>query len=331
MKILVTGGAGFIGSNFILYWLKNNPQDQIVNLDKLTYAGNLENLKDVEKNENYSFIHGDICNGAVVDKALQDVEAVVHFAAETHVDRSIIKPADFITTNLVGTQVLLESSLKQGVKRFHHISTDEVFGHLKLEDKGKFSERTNYDPRSPYSASKAGSDHLVRAYHYTYGLPITISNCSNNFGPYQFPEKLISLAITNLLEGKKVPVYGDGLYVEDHCRAIEAILKKGKIGKTYCIGGLTEDINNLGVIKKIIKILGKSEEDIEYVKDRPGHDRRYAVDWTKIKNELGWQPLHNFNEWLGKTINWYKNNENWWKKVKSGEYQNYYKTQYGNL
>jgi len=337
MKILVTGGAGFIGSNFILYWFKNHPDDSIVNLDKLTYAGNLENLTKVQDNKNYQFIHGDICNNKTVDKAIQGVDIVVHFAAESHVDRSIIDPSDFVRTNVLGTQVLLDAALKNKVKKFHHVSTDEVYGSLKLEEKNIFNERTNYNPRSPYAASKAGSDHLVRAYYYTHNLPITISNCSNNFGPYHFPEKLIPLAITNLLEGKKIPVYGDGLYVrdwlyvEDHCRAIDLILQKGKTGETYCVGGLTEDISNLEVIKKIIKLLGKNESYIEFVKDRLGHDRRYALDWSKIKNELGWQPLHNFDERLEKTVNWYKENQDWWKRVKNGEYQKYYEKQYGAL
>ncbi|MBI2036482.1 dTDP-glucose 4,6-dehydratase [Candidatus Microgenomates bacterium] len=325
MRLLVTGGAGFIGSNFILYWMKNHPQDSIINLDKLTYAGNLDNLQAVAGNPNYSFIKGDIGDMAVVDRAMEGVEVVVHFAAESHVDRSIAGPAVFVMTNVVGTQVLLDSALKHTVKRFHHISTDEVYGSLSLTDLNKFNERTTYNPRSPYSASKAGSDYLVRAYHVTYGLPITITNCSNNFGPYQFPEKLIPLAITNIIEGKKAPVYGDGLYVrdwlyvEDHCRAIELVLQKGKIGETYCVGGLTDDINNLIVVKKVLKILGHGEEMIEFVKDRPGHDRRYAIDWSKIKNELGWQPQHDFDEWLAKTVQWYKNNENWWKKLKYGQ------------
>lgn len=337
MKILVTGGAGFIGSNFILYWSNKYPDDEIVNLDKLTYAGNLENLKSVENNKNYKFIHGDICDPKFVNEVTREIDAIVHFAAESHVDRSILEPSSFVTTNIVGTQVLLDAALKNNIKRFHHISTDEVYGSLELDEKSKFSERTNYSPRSPYSASKAASDHLVMAYYHTYGLPITISNCSNNFGPLQFPEKVIPLAITNLLESKKVPVYGDGLYVrdwlyvEDHCRAIDLILKKGKIGETYCIGGLTEDINNLSVIKKIIKILDKSEDMIEFVKDRPGHDRRYAIDWSKIKNELNWSPLHNFDEWLGKTVAWYKENESWWKDVKTGEYKKYYEKQYGKI
>lgn len=337
MKLLVTGGAGFIGSNFILYWIKNHPEDTIVNFDKLTYAGNLENLKSVEKNKNYSFIQGDICDPKAVDKAMENINAVVHFAAESHVDRSIINPSDFVETNVLGTQVLLDMAVKHKVEKFHHISTDEVFGSLKLEDTNLFNERTNYNPRSPYSASKAGSDHLVRAYHTTYGLPITISNSSNNFGPYQFPEKFIPLAITNILENKKIPVYGDGLYVrdwlyvEDHCRAIDTILQKGKNGETYCVGGLTEDINNLDVVKKILNILGKHENMIEYVKDRPGHDRRYSLDWSKIKNELGWKPMHDFDEWLEDTVDWYKNNQDWWKNVKNGEYKRYYKRQYGSV
>jgi dTDP-glucose 4,6-dehydratase len=334
MKILVTGGAGFIGSNFILYWLKNHPQASIVNLDKLTYAGNLENLTSIQDNPNYEFIQGDICDAKIVESAMSGVDTVVHFAAESHVDRSITEPVNFVKTNVLGTQVLLEAALKNNVKRFHHISTDEVYGSLNLKDKNIFNERTAYNPRSPYSASKAGSDHLVKAYYYTYNLPITISNCSNNFGPYQFPEKLISLAITNLLEGKKIPVYGDGLYVrdwlyvEDHCRAIDLILEKGKVGETYCVGGLTDDLSNLSILRKIIRLLGKTEDSLEYVKDRLGHDRRYALDWSKIKNELGWQPLHGFDEWLKKTVQWYKENEQWWKNVKNGEYKEYYLKQY---
>ena len=335
MKLLVTGGAGFIGSNFILYWMKNYPNDKIVNLDSLTYAGNLENLREVEKNPNYAFIHGDICDVNIVEKAMDGISLVVNFAAESHVDRSIKEPSPFVMTNVVGTQVLLDQALKNKVKKFHHISTDEVYGSLDLTDPNKFSERTNYSPRSPYSASKAGSDHLVNAYFHTYGLPIAITNCSNNFGPYQFPEKFIPLAITNILEGKKVPVYGDGLYVrdwlyvEDHCRAIDLVLNKGKIGETYLVGGMTKDTSNLEVIKKILKIMGKDESFIEYVKDRPGHDRRYAVDWSKIQNKLGWKPEHDFGEWLEKTVQWYKENEKWWKDVKTGEYKKYYKEQYG--
>ncbi len=334
MKILVTGGAGFIGSNFILYWLSNHPEDQIVNFDKLTYAGNLENLKEIQENPNYSFIKGDICNSSEVDSAMQGIDTVVHFAAESHVDRSIIEPSAFVMTNLVGTQVLLDSALKNNVNRFHHVSTDEVFGSLSLDSSEKFNENTKYDPHSPYSASKAGSDHLVRSYYDTFDLPISITNCANNYGPYHFPEKFIPLAITNLIEGKKVPVYGDGLYVrdwlyvEDHCRAIDLVLQNGKVGETYCVGSLTQDISNLEVVKKILNIMGKSEDMIEYVKDRPGHDRRYAIDFTKIKTELGWEPLHSFDDWLELTIKWYQENETWWRDVKSGEYKKYYEQQY---
>ena len=337
MKLLVTGGAGFIGSNFIIYWLENHPQDLIVNLDKLTYAGNLENLRSVENNPNYRFIHGDICDKKIVDSTMEGIDVVVHFAAESHVDRSILEPGDFVKTNVLGTQILLESALENKVKRFHYISTDEVFGSLDLGEKNIFNERTNYNPRSPYSATKAGAEHLVKAFYYTYDLPITISNCSNNFGPYQFPEKFIPLAITNLIEGEKVPVYGDGLYVrdwlyvEDHCRAIDLILQKGRVGETYCVGGLTNDINNLEVIKKILNILGKDENSIEFVKDRPGHDRRYALDWSKIKKELGWKPQYDFDTWLKKTVDWYKENQNWWKRVKSGDYKEYYEKQYGKI
>ncbi len=337
MKLLVTGGAGFIGSNFILYWFKKYPKDKIINLDKLTYAGNLENLKSVENNPNYQFIKGDICDKELVFEITKNIDVIVHFAAESHVDRSILNPSPFIKTNIEGTYVLLEAALKNNIQRFHHISTDEVFGALPLNSKKKFNEKTNYNPRSPYSASKAASDHLVRAYHITYGLPITISNCSNNFGPYQFPEKFIPLAIINILEGKKIPIYGDGLYVrdwlyvEDHCRAIDLIIHKGRVGQTYLIGGLTEDISNLEVAKKIIKFMNKDESAIEFIKDRPGHDRRYAIDWSKIKNELGWQPEFDFDTYLKKTIDWYKNNQDWWKKIKSGEYQNYYKKQYQQI
>jgi len=334
MRILITGGAGFIGSNFILYWLKNHPEDRIVNLDKLTYAGNLENLKAVEDNPNYKFVLGDICDVDIVTDLVKDCDLIVHFAAESHVDRSILDCAEFIKTNVMGTQILLDAAKEYG-KRFHHVSTDEVFGALSLDSKEKFNENTPYNPHSPYSASKAGSDHLVRAYFDTHKLAITISNCSNNFGPYQFPEKLIPLVITNLLAGKKVPVYGDGLYVRDwlyvtdHCRAIDLILKKGRIGETYCIGGMADDINNLQIIKTILKILNKDETMIEFVKDRPAHDRRYAVDWSKAKKELGYKPEHDFDEYLKQTVKWYQDNQDWWQKVKSGEYQKYYQKQYG--
>lgn len=324
MKLLVTGGAGFIGSNFILYWLKKYPGDQIVNFDKLTYAGNLANLESVKDNQNYSFIKGDIVDTGAVNQAMAGVDTVVHFAAESHVDRSITGPAIFVTTNVVGTQVLLDAAVKHKVKHFHHISTDEVYGSLALGTKEKFSESSKYHPNSPYSASKAGSDHLVQAYHETYGLKTTISNTSNNYGPYQYPEKLIPLCITNLIEGKKAPVYGDGLYVrdwlyvEDHCWGIDLVLQKGKNGETYCLGGLTEDFSNFEVVKKILKIMGKGENMIEMVADRPGHDRRYALDWSKAKSELGYQPVHDFDTYLEQTVKWYTDNQDWWQKIKHG-------------
>ena len=327
MKLLVTGGAGFIGSNLIQYWIDKYPGDEIVNLDKLTYAGNLDNLKNVESNKNYTFVQGDICDVNLVDKILKDIDAIVHFAADSHVDRSISDPDPFIKTNIEGTYVLLKMALKNKIKHFHHISTDEVFGSLELGTKEKFNENTKYNPNSPYSASKAGSDHLVNAFFSTYQLPITISNCSNNFGPYQFPEKLISLTITNLIQNKKVPIYGDGLnvrdwlYVKDHCAAIDLILNKGKIGETYLIGGMTEDISNLDIVKKIVKLMGKSEDLIEHVDDRLGHDRRYSVEWSKINKELGWKPSRNFEDNLEFTVNWYKQNETWWRRILSGEYK----------
>lgn len=331
MKLLVTGGAGFIGSNFIHYWLSKYSQDKIVNLDALTYAGNLRNLNDLDDNSNYEFVKGDICDKTIVDKIVKDVDAIIHFAAESHVDRSIMDPEVFLRTNVLGTYTLLEAAKKYN-KRFHHISTDEVFGSLGENDP-KFNENTPYDPRSPYSASKASSDHLVRAYYHTYGVPITISNCSNNYGPYLFPEKLIPLFITNLLEEKKIPLYGDGmqvrdwLFVDDHCRAIDLIVHKGKIGETYCVGGKSEKTNK-EITYKILELMNKGEEMIEFVKDRPGHDRRYAIDFSKIKNELGWEPEVSFEDGLQKTVEWYKNNKQWWQDIKSGDYQEYYKKQY---
>lgn len=321
MKLLVTGGAGFIGSNFIHYWLRKYPDDEIVNLDKLTYAGNLGNLKELAGKSHYRFIKGDICNPEIIKEAVANIDIIVHFAAETHVDRSIKNPSEFVKTNVNGTQLLLEAALNKKIKHFHHISTDEVFGSIELEEKTKWTEKSPYNPRSPYSASKAASDHFVRAYYTTYGLPITITNCSNNFGPYQFPEKLIPLAITNIIRGKKVPVYGDGLYVrdwlyvEDHCSAIDTVIKKGKIGETYLVGAYHQEINNLELTKIILAIMGKSEEWIEFVEDRPGHDRKYALDWTKIKNELDWQPKYQLNKALERTIAWYKENESWWKNL----------------
>lgn len=335
MKILVTGGAGFIGSNFILYWLHNHPSDVIVNIDLLTYAGNLENLTAIQDYTNYVFIRGDIRDTDCVNGVMEGIDTVVHFAAESHVDRSISDPQSFITTNVLGTQVLLDAAVKNNIKRFHHISTDEVYGSLELESKQRFTENTPYDPRSPYSASKAGSDHLVAAYYHTYGLPVTLSNCSNNFGPFQHPEKFIPLAITNIIEGKKVPIYGDGknirdwLFVEDHCRAIDRILTDGAVGETYCIGGCTEDINNISVVQKIISLLHADSSVVSYIKDRAGHDRRYAIDWKKIHTDLGWKPECSFDTWLEKTVIWYQKNEAWWKHIKSGEYSHYYQSHYG--
>ncbi|MBP9699929.1 dTDP-glucose 4,6-dehydratase [Candidatus Woesebacteria bacterium] len=334
MRLLVTGGAGFIGSNFIQYWLAGHPSDQIVNLDSLTYAGNLENLTSVQNNPNYSFIKGAIGDPQTVHEAIAGVDVVVHFAAETHVDRSIKDPTAFVRTNVEGTLVLLQEAVQAKVQRFHHISTDEVFGSLELGSDQKFNENTKYDPHSPYSASKAGSDHLVRAFGDTYKLPYTISNCSNNYGPFHFPEKLIPLAITNVLEGKKIPVYGNGLqvrdwlYVIDHCSAIEAVLLKGKEGETYCVGGMSQDVPNVEVIKMILSEMGQDESLIEYVTDRPGHDVRYAIDWSKIERELSWKPSCTLQEGIKKTVAWYKENESWWKRAKSGEYQTYYQQQY---
>ncbi len=324
MKLLVTGGAGFIGSNFIHYWLNNYPEDSIINLDALTYAGNLENLKDIENNPtalgHYKFVQGDITDEKLVNELVKGVDLIVHFAAESHVDRSIKDSADFIKTNIEGTRVLLEAAKNNGNIRFHHISTDEVYGSLKM-DSPKFNEKTPYDPRSPYSASKAGSDHLVRAYFHTYGLPITISNCSNNYGPYQFPEKLIPLFITNLIEGKKVAVYGEGknirdwIHVDDHNRGVDFIIKKGKIGETYCLGGNGEK-TNLEITNLILQLMDRGEEMIEHVADRPGHDFRYAIDYAKAKNELGWEPQIDFMTGLAATVKWYRDNSVWWQPLK---------------
>jgi dTDP-glucose 4,6-dehydratase len=333
MKLLVTGGAGFIGSNFIRFWLEKHPSDQIVNLDCLTYAGHLESLTDIEGNPNYSFVKGDISDAVLVNELVSKVDLIVHFAAETHVDRSVLDPLIFVKTNMMGTQVLLEAARNHGNVRFHHISTDEVFGALPLGSDKKFDETTPYDPRSPYSASKAGSDHLVRAYFHTFGLPITITNCSNNFGPFQDPEKFVPRMITNLITGGNVKVYGDGqyvrdwLYVEDHCTAIEAVLLRGQIGETYTVGGLTEDISNLDLTRKVLTLMGKDESAIDYVTDRPGHDRRYAVNWSKINKELGWEPSKDFNARLKETVEWYLANEAWWKPLKEQSESIYAKSQ----
>ena len=331
--LLVTGGAGFIGSNFVHYWLKNHPEDKVINLDLLTYAGNLATLKDLENNPNHRFVHGDIRDADLVNKIMPEVDIVVHFAAESHVDRSILEPAVFLETNILGTQVLLDAALKHKVERFHHISTDEVFGALPLEGDLKFNKKTAYDPHSPYSASKAASDHLVRAYGDTYGLPYTISNCSNNYGEFHFPEKMIPLAITNLIDDQKVPVYGDGLYVrdwlyvQDHCTGIDRILTDGRLGETYLLGGMYKDVNNLDLVKMIIRLMGKNEDSIEFIKDRPGHDRRYSVDFSETEKELGWKPSVDLEEGLIRTINWFKENESWWRPLKEKN-QSYFQKQY---
>lgn len=326
MKILVTGGCGFIGSNFILYILDKYPDYEVVNLDKLTYAGNLANLESVEKDPRYSFVHGDICKRADVEKAIDGCEMVVHFAAESHVDRSITGPGIFVQTNVVGTQVLLDVAKEKGIKKFHHVSTDEVFGSLSLNDLSiKFDENTPYAPHSPYSAAKAGSDHLVRAYFDTFQLPITISNCTNNYGPYHFPEKVIPLFILNAFADKPLPIYGTGkairdyLYVTDHCSAIDLILHKGKIGETYCIGGDSEK-NGLEVADTILDSLNKPKTLKTFVEDRKGHDMRYAIDHSKITKDLGWKPSVNFEEGIKKTIDWYKENEKWWQDIISKDY-----------
>lgn len=323
MKLLVTGGAGFIGTNFIFYHHQTHPQDLIVNLDKLTYAGDRRNLRKLEKSANYRFVQGDIGNKDLVSKLVRNVDVIVNFAAESHVDRSIADPQAFLITNFLGTHNLLESALKNKARRFHHISTDEVFGALPLNSEDKFSETTKYCPSSPYSASKAAADHLILSYYHTFGLPVTITNCSNNYGPYQYPEKFIPRMITNILEGKKIPIYGDGkyvrdwLYVEDHLRAVEAVLAGGKPGETYCVGGLKKDVDNLSLARLILKIMGKSPDDwLEFVPDRAGHDRRYAVNWEKINRELGWEPKYNLEEGLKKTITWYEDNRSWWEKKK---------------
>jgi len=331
MKLLVTGGAGFIGSNFIHYWLEKYPQDEIVNLDILTYAGNLENLQSIENNPKYKFVKGDVCDRELIFSLVKDVDVVVHYAAESHVDRSIMDPSSFVRSNVLGTQVLLDA-VKEYDKRLHHVSTDEVFGALKDIDPA-FTEKTPYDPRSPYSASKAAADHLVRAYFHTYGIKMTISNCSNNYGRYMFPEKVLPLFIANLMVDKKVPVYGDGLQIRDwihtldHARGVDMILQKGKIGETYCLGGNNE-LTNLNLTKTLLQVMDKDESYIEFVKDRPGHDRRYAIDFTKAKTELGWEPQIKFEDGLHDMVKWYQDNQEWVERCRSGAYKDYYKKQY---
>ncbi|RLA95022.1 MAG: dTDP-glucose 4,6-dehydratase [Deltaproteobacteria bacterium] len=339
MKILVTGGAGFIGSNFIYYMLHSYPDIQITNLDKLTYAGNLENLAIVEKDSflssRYKFIKGDIADAGLIDRIMAEgFDAIINFAAESHVDRSIEDAGIFLKTNVLGTQNLLEGLKKHKIERFIQISTDEVYGSLGSE--GKFTEHSPLMPNSPYSASKASADLICRAYFRTFHLPIIITRCSNNYGPYQFPEKLIPLFITNALEDLPLPLYGDGLnirdwiHVEDHCRAIDLVLRKGREGEIYNIGGNCEK-TNLEITRIILEKLNKPETLITFVKDRPGHDRRYAISMDKIEKELGWKPTFSFEVGIEKTINWYQENSWWWQKIKSGEYRKYYERRYGKI
>jgi dTDP-glucose 4,6-dehydratase len=330
MKILVTGGAGFMGSAFIKHILKNHPDWQMVNLDKLTYAGNLENLTEVDKCQNYEFVKGDIANRGDVEKAIGNgVDKIINYAAETHVDRSILEPDAFIKTDILGTFTLLEAAREHNVAQYIQISTDEVYGSI---ENGLFTEESPFEPNSPYAASKAGADHLCRAYFKTFSLPIIVTHSCNFYGPNQYPEKLIALFVTNLLEGKKVPVYGRGnqsrewIFTLDHCRAIELLMEKGKAGEVYNIGtGYLKE--NMEVTKFILTELGFDEEKIEFVKDRPGHDLRYALDSQKLRN-LGWTPSLPWEEGMRRTISWYRENESWWKKIKSGEYLEYYKRQY---
>ena len=338
MTIIVTGGAGFIGSNFIFYMLKEHPEDRIVCLDKLTYAGNLSTLEPVMGQENFRFVKADICDRDAVRKLFEEEhpDIVVNFAAESHVDRSIEDPGIFLRTNILGTQNLMDACREFGITRYHQVSTDEVYGDLPLDRPDLFfTEETPIHTSSPYSSSKAGADLLVLAYYRTYGLPVTISRCSNNYGPYHFPEKLIPLVISRALADESIPVYGEGanvrdwLYVTDHCSAIDLIIRKGKVGEVYNIGGHNEK-SNLEVVKTILKALGKSEDLITYVKDRPGHDLRYAMDPTKIETELGWVPEFRFEEGIQETIKWYLNNKDWWEHIVSGEYQEYYSKMYDN-
>lgn len=338
MKILVTGGAGFIGGNFVHYMINKYQDYEIVNLDALTYAGNLETLKNIEDKKNYKFVKGDISDREFIFNLFRNekFDIVVNFAAESHVDRSVINPDIFVKTNVLGTQVLLDASKKYNVSRFHQVSTDEVYGDLPLDRKDLFfTEETPLNPSSPYSASKASADFLVQAYHRTFGLNITISRCSNNYGPYHFPEKLIPLMISRALNNESLPVYGDGqnvrdwLHVEDHCSAIDLIIHKGKSGEIYNVGGHNEK-TNLEVVKTILKTLKKPESLISYVKDRPGHDLRYAIDPEKLKNELGWKPKYNFDTGIDMTIKWYLENRVWWENILSGEYKYYFDKVYGD-
>jgi dTDP-glucose 4,6-dehydratase len=334
MKILVTGGAGFIGSNFIRFLLQRGKDYQITNLDKLTYAGNLENLADIAGSKDYEFVRGDITDGKLVDNLLaKGVEAVINFAAESHVDRSLYEPDVFVQTNVVGLQILLHAALRHKVTRFVQVSTDEVYGSLGSQDP-KFREDFNLAPNSPYSASKAAGDLLVRSYFMTYGFPAVVTRCSNNYGPYQFPEKLIPLFVTNALEDKPLPVYGDGLnvrdwiHVEDHCRGLQMVLEKGRAGEIYNLGGEGEK-TNLEITKAVLGILGKPDSLIQYVGDRPGHDRRYAIDFSKIEREIGWKPLYSLKNGLKQTVDWYIRHEDWWRRIKNGAYRDFYEKHYG--
>ena len=338
MNIIVTGGAGFIGSNFVFYMLKTHPEDRIICLDKLTYAGNLSTLQPVMDQPNFRFVKADICDRKAVYQLFEEEkpDMVVNFAAESHVDRSIENPSIFLETNIMGTAVLMDACRKYGIKRYHQVSTDEVYGDLPLDRPDLFfTETTPIHTSSPYSSSKASADLLVLAYHRTYGLPVTVSSCSNNYGPYHFPEKLIPLMIINALNDKALPVYGDGLnvrdwlYVEDHCRAIDLILRKGRVGEVYNVGGHNE-MKNIDIVTLICRELGKDESLIQHVTDRKGHDRRYAIDPTKIHDELGWLPETKFADGIKKTIAWYLENKDWWQPIVSGEYQTYYQEMYGH-
>jgi len=333
MKIMVTGGAGFIGSNFIQYMLKQYKDISLVNLDVLTYAGNLENLKAIQKDSRYSFIKGSISDRSTVNNALNSgFDYVINFAAESHVDRSIMDASPFIETNIKGTQVLLEGIKQYPVKKYVQISTDEVYGSI---DKGSFTEKSGLDPNSPYSASKASADLLCHSYFVTFGLPVVITRCTNNFGPYQFPEKLIPLAVSNALENKQIPVYGDGLnirdwiYTLDHCSAIDCVMQKGLPGEIYNVGSGNEK-TNLDLLHTLLQILDKPDSLLTFVKDRPGHDRRYALDTSKIRKELSWGPSYSFEKAMAQTVDWYLKNEAWWRRIKSGDYTRYYDELYGN-
>ena len=338
MKIIVTGGAGFIGGNFVYYELENHPEDEIICLDKLTYAGNMETLSKAMENSKFKFVKGDIADREFVYQLFESEkpDIIVNFAAESHVDRSIENPEIFLKTNVMGTQVLMDACRKYGISRYHQVSTDEVYGDLPLDRPDLFfTEDTPIHTSSPYSASKASADLLVLAYYRTYKLPVSITRCSNNYGPYHFPEKLIPLIISRALDDQPLPVYGKGenvrdwLYVEDHCAAIDLVMRKGKVGEVYNVGGHNEK-TNLEVVKTILKQLDKPESLITYVTDRPGHDMRYAIDPTKIHRELGWLPKTKFDDGIKRTIDWYLNNKEWWQNILSGDYQNYYQKMYGN-